>query len=92
MPRLTSTAATGLGIFAVVAGSIGYVATRAGWRVAAIGDWRGKIETSTVYYPAGQQRAARRLGAALGIDRTRPRLDSMPPDRLTVIVTAGYPD
>jgi uncharacterized cupin superfamily protein len=59
-----------------------------GWRVSGIGNWRGSVPETTVYYPAGQEAAAAQLAGDLGVDRTRPRVSEMRPDTLTVVITA----
>ncbi len=59
-----------------------------GWTVSGVGNWRGNITTSTVYYPPGQLAAARSLAYDLGISRLRPRVAGMLTDRLTVVLTS----
>ncbi|MFZ2504427.1 MAG: LytR C-terminal domain-containing protein [Nocardioides sp.] len=58
----------------------------AGWQVSGIGNWRGNIPATTVYYPPGLQDAAEVLAADLRITRLRPSVAPMKPDRLTVIL------
>jgi len=65
-------------------------ATQAGWKVAGIDNWRGKIAGSTVYYPPGMRDHATALAADLGIGRVKAALDNMKTDRLTVILTSDY--
>jgi cytoskeletal protein RodZ len=60
----------------------------AGWTVTGVGNWRGTVPSSTVYYPAGLEAAARSLAYQLGVDRIRPLLPHMLRNRLTVILTA----
>ncbi len=64
-------------------------ARSAGWTVTGVDNWRGSIPQSTVYHPAGQQEAAERLAADLGLDRVRERVSPMPQDRLTVILSGA---
>ncbi len=65
-------------------------ATQAGWKVAGIDNWRGKVAGSTVYYPPGMRDHATALAADLGIGRVKVALDNMKTDRLTVILTSDY--
>jgi hypothetical protein len=59
-----------------------------GWRINGIGNWVGSVPSTTVYYPDGQEAAARQLAGDLGVDRTRPRVSGMRPDTLTVVITS----
>lgn len=61
----------------------------AGWTVEGVGNWRGSIPSSTVYHPAGEQAAARRLARDLGLDRVRERVSAMRADRLTVVLSGA---
>lgn len=61
---------------------------REGWTVTGIGNWYGTVPSTTVYYPAGKEAAARSLARELGVDRIRPRVKGMLTDRLTVVLTA----
>ncbi|WP_019144743.1 LytR C-terminal domain-containing protein [Aeromicrobium massiliense] len=61
----------------------------AGWTVEGVGNWRGSIPSSTVYHPAGEQAAARRLARDLGLDRVRERVAPMRADRLTVVLSGA---
>jgi hypothetical protein len=73
-----------------VAGLAGRIATQAqslGWNVVGSDNWYGTITTSTVYYPAKLERAARLLAKDLGVARLRPAIDPMRLDRLTVLFT-----
>ncbi len=47
------------------------------------------MPSTTVYYPAGMEAAARSLAAALGTDRIKPVLAHMLPGRLSVILTSN---
>ncbi len=62
--------------------------TTLGWKVTGVGNWRGNISQSTVYYPPGDLAAARSLAYDLGITRLRPRVAGMLTDRLTVVLTS----
>jgi hypothetical protein len=59
-----------------------------GWTVTGVGNWRGEIATSTVYYPPGMQDAALSLAYDLGLTRLRPQVAGMLTDRLTVVLTS----
>jgi hypothetical protein len=65
-------------------------AESAGWRVAGVDNWIGKIVTTTVYYPLGMSGHATQLASDLGIGRTKAALSNMKTDRLTVILTTDY--
>jgi hypothetical protein len=68
------------------------VATRlrgAGWVVPAIGNYRGTVPGTTVFYPAGGQPAAASLAKVLGVTRTAPAPAGMSTSRLTVVLTAN---
>ncbi|ADB30322.1 hypothetical protein Kfla_1219 [Kribbella flavida DSM 17836] len=73
-----------------LAQSVGNRARQAGWSVSGADNWRGKVATSTVYYPAGMQTEAAQLAQDLGVARIKDALDNMKKDRLTVILTADY--
>jgi hypothetical protein len=65
-------------------------ARQAGWTVSGVDNWHGKVVESTVYYPPGMVQAANQLARDLGVPRTKPALDNMKMDRLTVILTSDY--
>ena len=66
--------------------------TAAGWTVVAVGNFRGSVPATTVYYPAGDEADAAALAAVLpGTDRIRPRFGNLSTTRLTVVVTTSYP-
>ena len=68
------------------------VLAAAGWRVGGVGNFRGNVPATTVYYPAGMKAQARALAAAFGqVDRMRPAFDGIPADKLTVILCKDYP-
>lgn len=73
-----------------IAGLAGRTAGEAqslGWNVVGSDNWYGTVDSSTVYYPAKLERAAKLLARDLGIARLRPAIDPMRLDRLTVILT-----
>lgn len=61
----------------------------AGWVVPAVGNYRGSVPSTTVFYPAGRQPAAQSLATALGVARTAPALAGMSTSRLTVVLTSN---
>ncbi len=61
--------------------------TAAGWTISGLGNWRGQIETNTVYYPGGLQDQAELLAADVGIARVLPSIVPMRMDRLTIILS-----
>ena len=77
------------------AGLAGEVADRlraAGWTVPAVGNFRGTVPATTVYFPDGEQSAAEALAADLPTEpRVRPRFGNLSTTRLTVVVTDTYP-
>jgi cytoskeletal protein RodZ len=77
------------------AGLAGQVATRLrgeGWTVPAVGNFRGVVPATTVYYPPGQEAAAQAAAESLPTTpRTRPRFGNLSTTRLTVVVTDTYP-
>lgn len=60
-----------------------------GWTVTGTANWRGKVVSTTVYYPVGMEAAAKSLAAELGVDRIRPRVAGMLTNRLTVVLTSN---
>jgi cytoskeletal protein RodZ len=77
------------------AGLAGQVATRLrgrGWTVPAVGNFRGVVPATTVYYPPGQEAAAQAAAESLPTTpRIRPRFGNLSTTRLTVVVTDTYP-
>ncbi len=60
-----------------------------GWVVPAIGNYRGSVPSTTVFYPPGAQPAAQALARVLGGSRTAPVLPGMSTSRLTVVLTGN---
>lgn len=58
----------------------------AGWTVAGVGNWRGAIPETTVYYPPGFEKQAQTLARDLDFGRVRPLISPMRSDRLTLIL------
>lgn len=77
------------------AGLAGEVADRLrgkGWTVPAVGNFRGVVPATTVYYPAGDEAAAQAAAESLPTTpRIRPRFGNLSTTRLTVVVTDSYP-
>lgn len=59
----------------------------AGWTVAAVGNWRGQIESNTVYFPGNLRPEAELLASDLDFERVMPSIVPMRMDRLTVILS-----
>lgn len=100
----TTTTAAGPADFAVEvvvlnqtsrAGLAGLVADRlrgTGWAVPAVGNFRGVVPETTVYYPPGDEAAAQAVAEDLPVaPRTRPTFGNLSTTRLTVVVTDSYP-
>ena len=76
----------------------GFAATAAvhfeagGWPVRAKGNYRGRIEQTTVYYAPGQEGSARRFATQFHIPRVLPRsaLPGLPSTGMTVVLTRDY--
>lgn len=63
-----------------------------GWTVKRVGDFRGNVPLSTVYYPPGFKTEAEALAAQFPqVDRVRPAFPGAPKKRLTVILCKDYP-
>ncbi|NHC46784.1 LytR C-terminal domain-containing protein [Motilibacter aurantiacus] len=61
----------------------------AGWSVTGVGNFRGTVPSTTVYYPDGAEAAARALAADLdGPDRVRPRFSTLSSSKLTVVLAS----
>ena len=60
-----------------------------GWPVPTTGNYRGQIDTTTIYYPAGQQASAERFGKQFGV-RVLPRFATLPGSGMTVVVTRDF--
>lgn len=63
----------------------------AGWPVAMIGDFTGRLPSPTVYYDPGQEAVARALAAAFPkVERVLPRFPGLPGSGLTLVVTRQW--
>jgi hypothetical protein len=77
-PGLASTAATQL--------------RAKGWSVTGVGNFRGVVSATTVYYPVGHVAAAQAAAKSLPTPpRVLPRFGNLSTTRLTVVVAANYP-
>jgi hypothetical protein len=75
-----------------LAGSVADQLRGKGWNVPAVGNFRGIVPATTVYYPAGEEAAAQAAAESLPTaPRTRPRFGNLSTTRLTVVVTDSYP-
>ena len=75
-----------------LAGAVADVLRGKGWAVPAVGNFRGVVPATTVYYPAGEEAAAQAAAENLPTDpRIRPRFGNLSTTRLTVVVTDSYP-
>ncbi|MCY7373529.1 MAG: LytR C-terminal domain-containing protein [Spirochaetaceae bacterium] len=64
----------------------------AGWPVPAVGNFRGIVPSTTVYYPPGGEAGALAVAADLPVEpRVRPSFGNLSETRLTVVVTDSYP-
>ncbi len=64
----------------------------AGWQVPAVGNFRGIVPSTTVYYPPGGESGALAVAADLPVEpRVRPSFGNLSETRLTVVVTDSYP-
>ena len=63
-----------------------------GWPVPAVGNFRGIVPSTTVYYPPGGEAGALAVAADLPVEpRVRPSFGNLSETRLTVVVTDSYP-
>jgi hypothetical protein len=63
-----------------------------GWPVAQVGNFRGRIPVTTVYYDPGLEAAARQFAGAFdGVVRVRPRFEGLPARGIVVVLTREFP-
>jgi hypothetical protein len=63
-----------------------------GWTVTGVGNFRGVVSATTVYYPVGHAAAAQSAAKSLPTPpRVLPRFGNLSTTRLTVVVAANYP-
>lgn len=63
-----------------------------GWKVPGIGDFRGNVPATTVYYPPGLKAAAKALMAQfVEVGRIRPAFAGISATQLTVILGKDFP-
>jgi LytR cell envelope-related transcriptional attenuator len=64
----------------------------AGWPIAKVGNFTGRVRVSTLYYAPGQLASAQRLAATMpAIERVLPRFAGLPTSGLTLVVTREWP-
>lgn len=77
------------------AGLAGVVADRLrgqGWAVPAVGNFHGVVPATTVYFPPGEDAAARAVAESLPVTpRLKPRFGNLSTTKVTVVVTDSYP-
>ena len=62
-----------------------------GWTIFKVDDFRGNVSMTTVYYPSGLEKQARRAARVLpGEVRTREKFSNLSDTRLTLILTDDY--
>ncbi len=65
--------------------------TAAGWPVAKVGNFRGRIAVTTVYYDPGLEAPARALAADVeGLVRVHPRFEGLPARGVVVVLTREF--
>jgi hypothetical protein len=65
---------------------------RGGWHIAQIGNFRGRLPVSTLYYAPGQVEVANALARQFtAVQRVRPRFSGLPGSGLTLVVTRDWP-
>ena len=63
----------------------------AGWPVVATGNYRGRIRSTTVYYPAGLEVSAHEFAKRFpGVARVLPRPENLPGSGLTAVLTRDF--
>ena len=66
--------------------------TAGGWAVEAVGNFRGRIPVTTVYYDPGLEATAREFAADFeGVVRVRPRFEGLPARGVVVVLTRDFP-
>ena len=61
-----------------------------GWPTPVVGNFRGRVAQTTVYWASGQQASAVRLARQFGVGRVAPRFAGLPGRGLTLVVTRDY--
>jgi hypothetical protein len=63
-----------------------------GWPIAQVGNFRGRLPVSTLYYATGQADTAKALARQFAaVQRVRPRFSGLPGSGLTLVVTREWP-
>ncbi len=75
-----------------LAGTVAATLRGKGWSVPAVGNFRGAVPATTVYYPVGMADQAQAAAADLPVPpRVRPAITTLSQAHLTVVVTSSYP-
>ena len=75
-----------------LAATVAQTLRSSGWPVPAVGNFRGIVPSTTVYYPPGGEASALAVAADLPVEpRVRPSFGNLSETRLTVVVTDSYP-
>ena len=61
-----------------------------GWPTPVVGNFRGRVARTTVYWAPGQQASAVRLARQFWVGRVAPRFAGLPGRGLTLVVTRDY--
>lgn len=62
-----------------------------GWPIAAVGNFRGRIPVTTVYYDPGLEASARAFAGTFdGVVRVRPRFPTLPARGVVVVLTREF--
>lgn len=88
VPVVVLNETTRVGLAASVAGTL----RGKGWSVIGVGNFRGTVSDTTVYYPTGQEAAAAALAAELPVaQRLRPTFGNLDQTALTIVLAPNYP-
>jgi hypothetical protein len=61
-----------------------------GWSIEGVGNFRGVVPSTTIYYPPGRGDWAEALARDVGTSRVRPAFSTLSSTSLTVILTSSY--
>lgn len=88
VPVVVLNETTRVGLAASVAGTL----RGKGWNVIGVGNFRGTVADTTVYYPPGAEAAAAALAADLPVpQRLRPTFGNLDQTALTIVLAPNYP-
>ena len=75
-----------------LAGTVAAMLRSKGWSVPAVGNFRGVVPATTVYYPVGMDAQARAAASDLPVPpRVLPAFPGLSTAHLTIVVTTSYP-